>query len=310
MLDRLDGMVAFVAVCDGRGFAAAARRLHLSPSVVTRRVAALEERMGVRLLQRTTRSIMLTEAGARFLERARRILAEVEEAELSAQDERTHPRGKLAVSAPLLFGRMHVAPLLSRFLATFAEVSAELMLTDRLVNLVEEGVDVAIRIGSLPDSSLIATKLGQTRRVLAAAPAYLVEKGGMPEHPRELARYDIISFDALLPDTEWVFIGAGGDEIRVRIKPRLTTNNGDVAIDHALSGGGITAAFCYQVDQGFRSGALVEVLPAFAPPPVPIQAVFPTSRLLSSKVKAFLTLAKEAASSWRFLDHSAGKADA
>jgi DNA-binding transcriptional LysR family regulator len=261
MLDRLDGMVAFVAVCDGPGFAAAARRLHLSPSVVTRRVAALEERMGVRLLQRTTRSIMLTEAGARFLERARRILAEVEEAELSAQDERTHPRGKLAVSAPLLFGRMHVAPLLSRFLATFAEVSAELMLTDRLVNLVEEGVDVAIRIGSQPDSSLIATKLGQTRRVLAAAPAYLVEKGGMPEH-------------------------------------------------HALSGGGITAAFCYQVDQGFRSGALVEVLPAFAPPPVPIQAVFPTSRLLSSKVKAFLMLAKEAASSWRFLDHSAGKADA
>jgi DNA-binding transcriptional LysR family regulator len=183
MTDRLDAMYAFIAVCDEQGFAAAARRLQLSPSVVTRLVASLEQRLGVRLFQRTTRTVRITEAGSRFLERARRIVNDVEEAELSAQEERARPRGLLTVAAPLLFGRMHVAPLLSTLLETHPQLSADLRLSDRLVGLVEEGIDVAIRIGNLADSGLIARRLGQTRRVLVASPAYLEAKGDRRASP-------------------------------------------------------------------------------------------------------------------------------
>ena len=188
MTDRFDAMRAFVAVCDQQGFAAAARRLDLSASVVTRLVAGLEDHLNVRLLQRTTRSVHLTDAGARFLERARRILAELEEAELSAQDERAQPRGTLTVAAPLLFGRMHVAPLVSRFLDAYPDVRADLRLSDRNANLVEDGLDVAIRIGNLPDSGLVARRLSRTRRALVASPAYLAAHGGSPARPEDLAQ--------------------------------------------------------------------------------------------------------------------------
>jgi len=170
-MDRLDAMSAFVAVCDAEGFAPAARRLGMSASAVTRLVAGLEDRLGVRLLQRTTRSVRLTEAGERYLQRARRILVEVDEAEDIAQSERATPRGRLVVTAPLLFGRMHVAPVLRRFLDDYPEVTAQLHLSDHVVNLVEEGVDLAVRIGMLEDSSLVARRLGQTRRLLVASPA-------------------------------------------------------------------------------------------------------------------------------------------
>lgn len=301
MTDRLDAMYAFIAVCDEQGFASAARRLQLSPSVVTRLVANLEQRLGVRLLQRTTRTVRITEAGARYLERVRRIVNDVEEAELSAQDERAKPRGLLTVAAPLLFGRMHVAPLVSTLLETHPQLNAELRLSDRLAGLVEEGVDVAIRIGNLADSGLIARRLGQTRRVLVASPAYIEGKGGPPRQPSDLAEYDLIAFEAMTAGRQWSFRGTKGDAISVNVDPRFLTNSGDAAIGHALADGGITAAYCYQVDAAIRAGSLVQVLDSFSPSPVPIQALFPTSRLLSSKVRAFLDLAEQAAPDWKFL---------
>ncbi len=299
MADRIDAMRAFMAVCDLNGFAAAARRLGVSASVVTRQVAALEQRLGVRLLQRTTRSVRLTDAGTRFLERTRRILAEIDEAERSAQDETAAPHGTLVVAAPLLFGRMHVAPIVSRLLGAYAGVSVDLQLSDRFANLVEDGVDVAVRIGELAASGLIARRLGQTRRVLVASPDYL-RANGTPERPADLGRHHVIAFRAMAPMTTWLRQRPGDARVAIDVQPRLTTDSGDVAIAHALSGGGITAALSYQVHAALSSGALVEVLPAYAPQPVPIRAVFPTSRLLSGAVRAFVSLAEENAARWTF----------
>src|ERR1700724_4441668 len=176
-MDRLDAMQAFIAVADLQGFAPAARKLGLSPSAVTRLVAALEDRLGARLLQRTTRSMTLTDAGARYLERARRILADVEEAEIAAQRERARPSGRLVISAPVGFGRLHVSPVLTTYLKRYREVSAELRLEDRMINLVEEGIDLAVRIGHLADSSLVARHVGEMRRTTVAAPGYLKSRG-------------------------------------------------------------------------------------------------------------------------------------
>jgi DNA-binding transcriptional LysR family regulator len=304
MADRLEAMRAFVAVCEAHGFSAAARRLGWSPAAVTRLIASLEDRLGIRLLQRTTRTVKLTDAGGRFLERARRILAEVEEAERSAQDERAEPRGRLVVAAPLLFGRMHVAPLVSRFLQQCPQAGADLQLSDRFVSLVEEGIDIAIRIGHLADSGLVVRRLGRTRRVLVASPAYLAAHRGAPQHPSELKEHSLIAFRSIAAGQEWTFQGPRGNHFHLEVDPRFATNSGDAAINHAAGGGGITAAFCYQVDSALRAGTLVEVLRAFSPPAVPIQAVFPTSRLLSNKVRAFLSLAEGVAPTWQFVASS------
>ena len=185
-MDRIDAMAAFVAVADLEGFAPAARKLGLSPSNVTRLIAALEDRLGARLLQRTTRSVTLTDVGARYLERARRILADVEEAEISAQAERTQPSGRLVVSAPIGFGRLHVSPVMSAYLQRYPDVSGELRLSDRMINLVEDGVDLAVRIGHLPDSSLVARSVGDMRRIVVASPDYL-KRRGEPNNPATVA---------------------------------------------------------------------------------------------------------------------------
>src|SRR5262249_26950363 len=192
-MDRIDAMQAFVAVADLRGFAPAARKLKLSPSAVTRLVAALEQRLGARLLQRTTRSLALTDAGTRYLERARRILADVEEAERAAEGERTRPTGRLVVSAPVGLGRLHVSPGMSAYLRRYREVSGELRLEDRVVNLVEDGVDLAVRIGHLADSSLVARQVGEMRRIVVASPAYL-KRHGEPKSPEAIAAHDTIQF--------------------------------------------------------------------------------------------------------------------
>lgn len=301
MSDRFEAMQAFIAVCDTKGFSPAARRLQLSASAVTRLVGALEERLGVRLLHRTTRSLKLTDAGARFLERARQILLEMEEAEFAAQEEHAEPRGRLTISAPILFGRMHVAPVISGFLKTYPQVSAELQLSDTFVNIVEERIDVGVRIGQLADSSLVARRLGQTRRLLIATPRYLADAGGAPVHPADLAAHRMIAFRTGMLGREWLFRTSDGNSMRIEAEPRFMTNNGDAAIGHALEHGGITSAFCYQVHSLLAKGCLIEVLPDFAPLPVPIQAVFPTSKLLSTKVRAFLNALTEASLSWSFL---------
>src|SRR5437868_11810891 len=215
-MDRIDAMQAFVAVADLQGFAPAARKLGLSPSGVTRLIAALEDRLGARLLQRTTRQVALTDVGARYLERVRRILADVEEAESSAQAERTRPSGRLVVSAPIGFGRLHVSPVMSAYLTRYPEVSGELRLSDRMINLVEDGVDLAVRIGHLADSSLVARQVGQMRRIVVAAPAYL-KRRGEPTSPEAITTHDTIQFGA---SPDWRFV-RDGRELRVTPAPRF-----------------------------------------------------------------------------------------
>lgn len=286
-------MAAFVAVCETESLTGAARRLGLSPSVMSRLIAALESRLGTRLFNRTTRSLSLTDAGARYLDRARRILADVDEAERMAQSERTEPSGRLSVTAPLIFGRLHVAPLLARFIERHPKVSVELNLADRFVNLVEEGHDLAIRIGHLPDSQLIARRFGETRRALVASPAYLA-RAGIPRHPDELPRHDTIAFLPGTPPFDWHFREADAD-LRVRPVPRFVTNGGDTAIAMALDGVGIARVLFYQVKDAIAEGHLVEVLAPFAPDLMPIHAVYPSARLLSGKVRAFVELIAELA---------------
>lgn len=292
-------MNVFAAVAELRGFAAAARRLSLSASVVTRTIAALEEHLGARLLQRTTRSVTLTDAGTRFLERARRILADVAEAESAAQAERTSPTGRLVVAAPNVFGRLHVASVMCEMLRRHRSIVGELTLSDRVSNLVEDGVDVAVRIGRLEDSSNVARVVGATRRVVVASPKYLARHRKI-RVPSDLAGHDLIQFTALSPNASWRFVRDGDDE-RVRFTPRYVTNSADAAIGHAERAGGLTLVFAYQVVEAIAAERLRVVLAEFEPPPSPIHLVYPASRLLSGKVRAFVDLV-HATCDWRFVD--------
>jgi DNA-binding transcriptional LysR family regulator len=292
-MDRIDAMAAFVAVADLQGFAPAARKLGLSPSNVTRLIAALEDRLGARLLQRTTRSVALTDVGARYLERARRILADVEEAEISAQAERTQPSGRLVVSAPIGFGRIHVSPVMSAYLQRYPDVSGELRLSDRMINLVEDGVDLAVRIGHLVDSSLVARSVGDMRRIVVASPAYL-KRRGEPNSPATVVSRDTIQFGT----SDWDFV-EDGREVRVPCTPRFITNSADAALLHAEQGGGLTRVLAYQAAGAIEAGRLKIVLAKFEQPPLPIHIVYPTSRLLSAKVRTFVDLVVEV-SDWKF----------
>ena len=296
-MDRLDAMQAFVTVADLQGFAPAARKLGLSPSGVTRLIAALEERLGARLLQRTTRSVTLTDIGTRYLERARRILSDVEEAEGSVEGERTRPGGLLVVSAPLGFGRLHVNPVMSAYLKRYPEVSAELRLSDRIVNLVEDGVDLAVRIGHLPDSTLVARHVGEMRRIVVASKDYL-RAHGEPTHPVEIAAHQTIQFGAMTAGPDWRFI-ENGREIRLTSTPRFATNSSDAAIHYAEQGGGLTRVLFYQAAESLKAGRLKIVLAEFEQPAMPIHIVYPTSRLLSAKVRTFIDLVTEI-SEWHF----------
>jgi DNA-binding transcriptional LysR family regulator len=292
-MDRIDAMTAFVAVADLQGFAPAARKLGLSPSGVTRLVAALEDRLGARLLQRTTRSVTLTDVGGRYLERARRILADVEEAEISAQAERMAPSGRLVISAPIGFGRLHVSPVMSAYLKRYPEVSGELRLSDRMINLVEDGVDLAVRIGHLADSNLVARNVGDMRRIVVASTDYLKQRGE-PNTPADIAGHDTIQFGA----SDWHFV-EGGREVRVACTPRFITNSADAALLHAVQGGGLTRVMAYQAADAIEGGRLKVVLEKFEQPPLPIHIVYPTSRLLSAKVRTFVDLVIEV-SDWKF----------
>jgi DNA-binding transcriptional LysR family regulator len=296
-MDRIDAMQAFVAVADLGGFAPAARKLGLSPSGVTRVIAALEEHLGARLLQRTTRSVALTDAGARYLERVRRILADVEEAEASIKDERTRPSGRLVVSAPVGFGRLHVSPVMSEYLKRYAEVSGELRLADRMINLVEDGVDLAVRIGHLADSSLVARHVGEMRRIVVASPGYL-KAHGEPKTPEAIASHQTIQFGGATASPDWRFV-RDGNEVRFAPVPRLTTNSADAAIGYAVRGGGLTRVLAYQAADAIKAGRLKILLAKFEPAPLPIHIVYPTSRLLSAKVRTFIDLVVEI-SDWHF----------
>lgn len=298
-MDRFATLAAFVKVAELRGFAPAARKLGLSPSAVTRLVAALEEHLGVRLLQRTTRLVTPTDEGERYLLLARRILGELEEADASLQATQAEPSGRLTVSAPLVFGRLHVGPLFSTYLSRYPAVHGELILSDRMINLVDDGVDAAIRIGHLADSSLRARRIGETRRVVVAAPDYLA-RTGIPRDPAEIARHRCIHFSGFRPGSEWAF-EQGGATAHVAIQPSFVTNSADMAIQHALRGGGLTMVLAYQAAEAIRSGALRIVLSDHETPPLPIQIVYPTSRLLSAKVRTFIDMVVKEAD-WSFTD--------
>jgi DNA-binding transcriptional LysR family regulator len=297
-MDRIEAMKAFVAVAELRGFARAARRLGVSPPVVTRLIAALEDLLSIRLLHRTTRSVKITDAGARYLERARRILSEIEEAEHAARAEQAEPTGRFAVTAPLVFGRREVAPLLSEFMKRHSSVRCELTLADRIVHLIDEDIDLAVRIGALADSSLRVRPVGSTRRVAVASPAYLAEHPKL-RSPLDLEAHATIQCSALTT-SEWRFFRRGEEE-RITVQPALITNSVDVAVAHASRGGGVTIALSYQVVKEIRSGALQIVLEKFEPPPLPIQIVHPAARLPSANIRAFVDLVLEARR-WSFVD--------
>lgn len=290
-MDRLQAMTTFVAVVDSGGFASAARKLNLSPPVVTRAVAELEERLGLRLLTRTTRFVRVTDAGARFAQDCRRILADIDEAETVATGTHAAPRGTLSLTAPVLFGQLYVTPILVRYLQQYPEVEAQCLFLDRVVNVVEEGIDVAVRIGELPDSSLQATRVGRVRRVLVAAPAYL-KAYGVPQRPEDLTRHTIASASGVNPVSEWRF-NDGGKPLLQRVQPRLRTTTNDSAIAAAAAGLGITRLLSYQVAAHVRSGALQVLLEDFEGAPLPVHVVHHEGRRATQKVRSFIDLAVE-----------------
>lgn len=282
-------MEVFAVVADAGSLAAAAKRLRLSPAAVTRAIAALEDRLGVRLFNRTTRSLSLTEAGTRFLDSTRRLLSEVEEAEKAAAGATAIPSGHLTLTASVTFGRTHVAALVLDFLQEQPRVTASLLLLDRVVNLVEEGIDVAVRIAHLPDSTLVARRVGTVRRVLVASPAYLAERGA-PEKPDDLKRHDVIAFTGLLPGREWRLVDDGRDTAVV-LSPRFEVNDAVAAIAGAERGDGITIALSYMVAGAIAQRRLIPVLDRFTPPAVPVQLVYPRARTMAAKVRTFLDFA-------------------
>ncbi len=288
-MDRLQAMTTFVAVVDSGGFASAARKLNLSPPVVTRAVAELEERLGLRLLTRTTRVVRVTDAGARFAEDCRRILAEIEEAETVATGTHASPRGTLTLTAPVLFGHLYVTPILVRYLQQYPEVDAQCLFLDRVVNVVEEGIDVAVRIGELPDSSLQAVRVGRVRRVLVASPAYLQARGA-PQRPEDLAAHSIASASGVTPVSEWRF-NDGGKPLLQRLQPRMRTTTNDSAIAAVVAGLGITRLLSYQVAAHVRSGALQVLLEDFEPAALPVHVVHHEGRRATRKVRAFIDMA-------------------
>ncbi len=277
-------MAVFAAVADEAGFAAAARRLNMSAPAVTRAVSALEARLGARLLHRTTRTVRLTEAGQRYLSDCRRILAEIEEADANAAGIHGTPSGRVTVTASVLFGRMVLAPHLLGFLARHPDVSTEALFVDRVVNLMEEGLDVAVRIAELPDSSLVAARVGAVRRVLCAAPDYLAARG-TPRSPRDLDDHDTIDFANMTPHGEWAFRSAGRAVV-VRPRSRLRVNNADVAIGAACAGHGITRLLSYMIAPELARGDLTLVLDDHAPPPVPVHVVHKETGHVSARVRA------------------------
>jgi DNA-binding transcriptional LysR family regulator len=284
IMDRLHTMEVFAAVADSGSFAKAAKAMRLSPPAVTRAITALEDRLGTRLFLRTTRSVRLTEAGARFLTDTQRILQEIGEAEETAAGTHAAPRGVLHVTAPVLFGRIYVAPALRDYLDLHPAVSAATLFVDRVVNIVEEGMDVAIRIGDLPDSSLTAIRVGAVRRVLFGAPAYF-ERHGLPRHPAELAEHRIVAVEAGAGAIDWRF---GDGDIVVRVRPRMVVNNLDTAIESALCGWALARTLSYQVAPHVAEGRLRIILQEFEPKPLPIHVVHPEGRRASAKLRTFV----------------------
>jgi DNA-binding transcriptional LysR family regulator len=288
-VDRFQELKVFVAVAETGGFAKAAGRLGSSPPAVTRTIAGLEQRLGAEFFARTTRRVHLTEAGRLFLERARGLLSDLESAESEVTGGSRMPTGRLTVTASVTLGRSILPPVVMGFLNAHSRVTAKVLLLDRVVNLIEEGIDVAVRIGELPDSTLIARQVGEVRRMLVASPGYL-SKRGAPKVAADLKLHSIIAFTGLMPNSEWAYVGEKGAS-RIVLQPRFEINDATAAIAAAEAGNGITTVLSYMVAKSIHEGRLVPVLLKMCPPPVPVQLVYPESRMVSPKVRAFIDYA-------------------
>lgn len=288
-MDRLDMLRTFVAVADQVSFAEAARRLRISPTAASRAIAALEQSLGTALLRRTTRSVRLTDEGAAYLERCRAALADLDDAALALRGAGATPGGTLVITAPVTFGRLHILPIATALLCEHPALKIELTLIDRVVRLVDEGIDVAVRIGDLSDSSLHAFKVAEVRRVVVASPAYLAAHGTPASIPA-LHDHALIAFTELDRGHEWRFGPTG--KLAIRIEPRLAANTADAAIAAAIEGVGIARVLSYQAMDAIGSGSLVTLLDGFAPPAVPVHLVYQASRRASVNVRAFIDAAR------------------
>jgi DNA-binding transcriptional LysR family regulator len=285
-MDRFESMAVFVAVVEAGGFSAAARRLGMPLATVSRKVSELEDQLRVQLLTRTTRSIALTESGQHYFETSRRLLEELSEAERMASGEYKAPRGGLTVSAPHGLGSVYLTPIIADFLAAYPDVDVDLRLADRVMNLADEGIDIALRIGELRDSSLVAIKLGQIRYVVCASPAYL-KQNGTPKKLSELAGHKCVTFTSLEAAHEWSFSNGRRVE-RVPVHSRLAVSNADAAVNSAGAGLGITRLLCYQATAALKAKRLKLILCDFEPEPAPVHFVYQSTRLMPQKLRAFI----------------------
>jgi DNA-binding transcriptional LysR family regulator len=300
-MDKFHLLKVYVAVAEAEGFAAAARRLELSPPAVTRAVAALEDNLGVKLLQRSTRYVRTTDIGKRYLDDAKRILAELEAADHTASGINTEPQGQLTVTAPVLFGRRFITPSIVRYLERYPKTTVNAVFLDRVVNLLEEGIDVGIRIGELPDSSLRGRKVGSVRMVVCASPHYL-QRRGRPQRPDDLSEHSLIASLAVGESHHWHFQtpGKAKAQQRITIAPRLTVTTNDAAVEAAVNGLGITRVLSYQVADEVAAGKLEILLEDYQPAAKPITILHREDRNPAAKVRAFIDMLAEG-----FTDYSA-----
>ncbi|HTS52587.1 MAG TPA: LysR family transcriptional regulator [Burkholderiales bacterium] len=285
-MDRLGAMEMFVRIVETGSFSAVARQLGTTQPTISKQLTGLEKQLQTRLLQRSTRSLSLTEAGAAYYERCRRILDEVREAEAALGRLQSALTGTLHVNGSIALGQIFLTPLVLKFQRQYPGLAVELSLSDRYIDLVEEGVDVAVRIGRLADSNLVARRLGSTRRVLVATPAYLAAHG-TPERPEDLARHSCLLYAYLSTGDEWLFNGPDG-EIRVRVHGNFKANNGHVIREALLASVGVALTPDWLIHDQLEAGAVVALLPEFATPPLEINAVYPSGRHVSAKVRAFI----------------------
>jgi len=290
-VDRLHLINVFVAVVETNGFAGAARKLNISPPAVTRAINELEGHLGVRLLTRTTRVVRVTEAGARYAEDCRNILAQLAEADESVAGMQRTPRGRLTITAPVLFGAKHVAPVVTEYLRHNPEVTVACWFLDRVVNMLDEGADIGVRIGELPDSTMQATSVGRVRRVICASPGYL-ERHGTPKIPADLQAHTVIAASAVTPTPEWRVM-LNGEPGSVKLQPRMTTTSNDSALAAAVAGFGITRLLSYQVSECLQDGRLVPLLSDFELPSLPVHVVHREGQHASKKARAFIDLVVE-----------------
>lgn len=288
-MDRLDAMTVLLAVVEQGSLSAASRHLRSPLATVSRKVSELEAHLNAQLLQRSNRKVTLTEAGRSYVEAAREILDRVEEAERTAAGEYSAPKGEFTMTAPIVFGRLHVLPVVVDFLKAYPDINLRLMLGDRISNLVEDHIDVALRIGNLPDSNLIATRLGAIRRTVYASPDYLT-RHALPRHPGDLAGHACVTFEGMASMLSWTFT-EGKHDLAVPIRSRLAVNTAEAAVDAAVAGLGITRVLSYQAARAEMAGLLVPLLQDFEPPPAPVHLVYPAQGLVPLKLRALLDFA-------------------